>query len=195
MFGAPLQIPNRQVCGWEETWPFKTVFVLEALLLQMPSYGYWLAVSISKGLNLGRGSACVFTDSPLDPPAQCRWIFLGSTTWHFLSHNSQVLLRNVKWLSYCVQPRQRWRVARTLACAAQQSCHVQRQKTILPLPSRSWQCDCLKDNDKKAIFLHRFELFKAMVLNQGSPTLLLGSYRPAEFSSNPAATHLSVIIK
>ncbi|MCJ8747186.1 hypothetical protein PDJAM_G00150500 [Pangasius djambal] len=37
----------------------------------MPSYGYWAAVSISKGLSLGRGSACVFTDSPSDPPAQC----------------------------------------------------------------------------------------------------------------------------
>ncbi|KAF4107126.1 hypothetical protein G5714_011490 [Onychostoma macrolepis] len=38
----------------------------------MLSYGYWAAVSISKGLNLGRGSACVFTDSLSDPPAQCR---------------------------------------------------------------------------------------------------------------------------
>ncbi|MCJ8747753.1 hypothetical protein PDJAM_G00157060 [Pangasius djambal] len=38
----------------------------------MQSYGYWAAVSIGKGLNLGRGSACVFMDSPSDPPAQCR---------------------------------------------------------------------------------------------------------------------------
>ena len=53
----------------------------------------------------------------------------------FLSHNSQDLLRNVKWLSYCVQPWQRWRVARGLACAAQQSGQVQREKAFLPLPS------------------------------------------------------------
>ncbi len=32
-------------------------------------------------------------------------------------------------------------------------------------------------------------------LVKGSPTLLLESYRPEHFSSNPAATHLSVIIK
>ncbi len=30
---------------------------------------------------------------------------------------------------------------------------------------RSWQCDCLKDSEMKDIFLCRFELFKAMVLN------------------------------
>ncbi|KAK3559898.1 hypothetical protein QTP86_026170 [Hemibagrus guttatus] len=38
---------------------------------EMLFYGYWAAVSISKGLNLGRGPACVFTDSLSDPPAQC----------------------------------------------------------------------------------------------------------------------------
>ncbi len=62
-----------------------------------------LQVSISKGLNLGRGSACVFTDSPSDPPAQCRWFF-WVLSLDILSHNSQDLLRNEKLLSYCIQP-------------------------------------------------------------------------------------------
>ncbi|KAL0174411.1 hypothetical protein M9458_030379, partial [Cirrhinus mrigala] len=51
-----------------EMWPLKTFLVPEALLSQMPSYGYLAAVSISKGLNLGRGLVCVFMDSPSDPP-------------------------------------------------------------------------------------------------------------------------------
>ncbi|CAB1414368.1 unnamed protein product [Pleuronectes platessa] len=38
----------------------------------MPSDGYWAAVSTSNGLNLGRGSSRVLTDSHSDPPAQCR---------------------------------------------------------------------------------------------------------------------------
>ncbi len=57
--------------------------------------------------------------------------FFGVYHLTFCSYNSQDLLRNVKWLSYYVQPRQRWCVAH-----AQQSCHVQRQKDFLPLPSR-----------------------------------------------------------
>uniref|UniRef100_A0A8C9Y7Y3 Rab3 GTPase-activating protein catalytic subunit n=1 Tax=Sander lucioperca TaxID=283035 RepID=A0A8C9Y7Y3_SANLU len=40
----------------------------------MTSYGYWATVSTSKGLNLGRGSTCVFTDNPSDPAAQCRFV-------------------------------------------------------------------------------------------------------------------------
>ncbi|KAL0152694.1 hypothetical protein M9458_052417 [Cirrhinus mrigala] len=72
MFGAPLQIPNGQVCGVGGDVAFEDVFVLEALLLQILSYGYWAAVSISNGLNLGRGSVCVFMDSLSDPPAQYR---------------------------------------------------------------------------------------------------------------------------
>ncbi len=39
------------------------------------------------------------------------------------------------------------------------------------------------------------DLCLRVALGQGSPTLLLESYRPADFSSNPAGTHLSVIIK
>ncbi|CAB1439169.1 unnamed protein product [Pleuronectes platessa] len=38
----------------------------------MPSDGYWAAVSTSNGLNLGRGSSRVLTDSHSDPPAQRR---------------------------------------------------------------------------------------------------------------------------
>ncbi|CAB1430038.1 unnamed protein product [Pleuronectes platessa] len=38
----------------------------------MPSDGYWAAVRTSNGLNLGRGSSCVLTDSHSDPPAQRR---------------------------------------------------------------------------------------------------------------------------
>ncbi|KAK3545462.1 hypothetical protein QTP70_007689 [Hemibagrus guttatus] len=48
-----------------------TSAILASVKEQMPCYGYWAVVSISKSLNLGRGSACVFTDSPSDPPAQC----------------------------------------------------------------------------------------------------------------------------
>ncbi|XP_026995921.1 glutaminyl-peptide cyclotransferase isoform X3 [Tachysurus fulvidraco] len=40
------------------------LMVPPSLFSKMPSHGYWAAVSISNGLNLGRGSACVFTDSP-----------------------------------------------------------------------------------------------------------------------------------
>ncbi|RXN15385.1 interleukin-17 receptor B-like protein [Labeo rohita] len=38
----------------------------------MLSYGYWAAVSIRKGLDLGRELVCVFMDSPSDSPAQYR---------------------------------------------------------------------------------------------------------------------------
>ncbi len=55
--------------------------------------------------------------------------------WTNCSIHFQEISRNLKWLSYCVQPRQRLRVAHALVCAAQQSCHVQRLKTFLPLPS------------------------------------------------------------
>lgn len=47
MFGSTLQSPNGQVCGAGGD------VVFEALLLQVPSHGYWTAVSISKSLNLG----------------------------------------------------------------------------------------------------------------------------------------------
>ncbi|CAB1433984.1 unnamed protein product [Pleuronectes platessa] len=40
----------------------------------MPSDGYWAAVSTSNGLNLGRGSSRVLTDSHSEPPAQRRLI-------------------------------------------------------------------------------------------------------------------------
>lgn len=72
MFGAPLKVRMGMFVVWEETWSLKTFSVLLALLLQMASHGYRAAVSISKGHNLGRGSACVFMDSWLDPPAQHR---------------------------------------------------------------------------------------------------------------------------
>ncbi len=36
---------------------------------------------------------------------------------------------------------------------------------------------------------------KGKSIHQGSPTLLLESYHPADFSSNPAPTHLSEINK
>ncbi len=55
-----------------------------------------------------------------------------------------------------------------------------------PLPRME---DCI-DRVGPAKFVMKLDLLK-----QGSPTLLLESYRPADFSSNPAATHLSVIIK
>ena len=71
MFGAPLQSPTGQVCvmfGPLQS-PNGQVFgmggdvVIEDVFCSLspsltPSYGYWAAVSISKGLNLGRGSAC-----------------------------------------------------------------------------------------------------------------------------------------
>ncbi len=37
--------------------------------------------------------------------------------------------------------------------------------------------------------------FETIALNQGSPTLLLESYRPTDFSSNPNQTHLNQLIK
>ena len=132
MFGAPLQSLNGQFCGVEGDVAFEDVSCFEALPLQMPSDGY----CDSNGLNLGRGSSCVLTYSHSDPPAQRRWDFFGSTTWFFLYHNPEDLLRNAKWLSYCVQPQQRWHVVRGLVYAVQQSYHVQRRWAFLPLPSR-----------------------------------------------------------
>ncbi len=52
MFGASLQIMVKLVMC-EETRPLKMVSVVEAILSQMPSYGYWAAVIISEGLDLG----------------------------------------------------------------------------------------------------------------------------------------------
>ncbi len=146
---------------WEETWPLKTFSVLEALVSQMPSYDYWAAVSISKGLNLGRGSACVFTDSPSDPPAQSRENIFWVYHLNFLSHNSQDLLRNLLHptsaeMARCAHPC--LCISTILPCP--------RQKDFLPFPSGGHESvTCLKDNEMKAIFLDRFELFKTMVLN------------------------------
>lgn len=53
----------------------------------MPSYDSWAAVSISKDLNLGWGSACVFTDSPSDPAAQCRWPIIFGLPVDFFPNN------------------------------------------------------------------------------------------------------------
>lgn len=74
MFGAPLQSPNEQVCGMGGD-------------MQVPCFGYWAAVSIIKGLNWGRGSAC----GPSDPPAQVQVNFFGVYRLTFLSHNPQDL--------------------------------------------------------------------------------------------------------
>ncbi|CAB1425452.1 unnamed protein product [Pleuronectes platessa] len=52
--------------------PLCRVENLSALPSQMPSDGYWAAVSTSNGLNLGRGSSRVLTDSHSDPLAQRR---------------------------------------------------------------------------------------------------------------------------
>ncbi len=53
----------------------------------------------------------------------------------------------------------------------------------------------LKITQHTAIIVKKAGNKTEYTLSQGSPTLLMESYSPANFSSNPAATHLSVIIK
>ena len=84
----------------------------------------------------------------------------------FSFHNLQNLLRNSKWLSYCIQPQQQWHVARSLAYAAQQSdCSTSESFFFAFAIRRSWQSKCLTDNDIEFTFLRRFWHFKAVVLN------------------------------
>lgn len=101
------------------------------LFLQMPSDGYWAAGSTCNGFWMS-----VLTDSDLDPLGQCRWDFLGATTWFFwvyawfffLFNKPQDLLRNAKRLSCCVQPQQRCHAGSGLVCSS----------TILPRSNAVW---------------------------------------------------------
>lgn len=113
-------------------------FSFKAFLSVLPD-GYWAAVSTSNGLNLGRGSSSILTDSPSGPPAQCRcsfWFY----PWTFLFHpGSLKLLKMSIWLrltsaamARCAKP-----------CFSQQSNRLQTQEASLLVPSggvtnRNW---------------------------------------------------------
>ncbi len=61
---------------------------------------------------------------------------------------------------------------------------------LIELSSVVTKTDSFKDH----CVLSHFKLI-LISLNQGSSTLLLESYRPTDFSSNPNQTHLNQLIK
>lgn len=118
--------------------------VLQVLLSQMSSCGYWPAVSISKGFHLGWISACIFTHSLSHPPAHRRQKIFGVYYLIFWSHNTHDLLKNVLTVSSL------WRDGMLREALLVQFCHIQRQRLFAFAIRRSWQCECLTDNDMKA---------------------------------------------
>lgn len=127
MFDALLQNPNAQFCGVQEDEAFENVFCF------LKPLSFWCHLMVmeyvgtSNGLNFSIFVKCL-DRQPIGSSSSVLVNILWVFHLPFLFHNPRDLLRNLKWLSYCIPPQQWWCAVRDFAYVVQQPDYVQKGK-------------------------------------------------------------------